>query len=80
MGTTTIKEARKNSRIHIYISSLIFWSGIGWLLYTYRSGDENSTSLLPLILVLVGLILYLTTKLNIWWHSKPRDYSGSWWT
>lgn len=64
VNLTTTQETSKQLKKHIIVSVLLLCAGIIWIVAT-----ENPIGIGGLLMV-VGLILYLVTRFNIWWHHK----------
>ncbi len=70
---TTVQETSKKLKVHIIISSILFWVGVFWLFVDInapKQGGEQSASATPGILLFVGLVWYVVTRFRIWWHHK----------
>lgn len=68
---STIQQTSKRLKVHIIFSSLAFWFGLIWLLIAINSDSPTpSTSPIPVLLIIIGLVWFLITKLRIWWHHK----------
>ena len=69
---STIQQTSKRLKAHIIFSSLAFWIGLVWLLIVINSDSKtpDTSTPIPVLLLLIGLIWFLITKFRIWWHHK----------
>jgi len=69
---STIQQTSKHLKVHVIISSLMFWIGIIWFFVAAGSGDgeQMAAGVGGLLLFLVGLVWLVATKIRIWWHHK----------
>ena len=65
----TTQLTSKRLKIQIVYSSLAFWIGVLWLVISCL-GEEETASPLAGILLTIGMIWYIVTKIRIWWHHK----------
>jgi uncharacterized OB-fold protein len=65
---TTVQETSKKLKIQIIIASVFFWVGVVWIFVEIR--DNKPATLVPVILVLLGMVWYLVTRFRVWWHHK----------
>ncbi len=68
---TTTQETSKKLKLQIIFSSVIFWVGVVWIFIAIeqeKNGGESSP--VPGLLLLVGMVWYIVTRLRIWWHHK----------
>jgi endogenous inhibitor of DNA gyrase (YacG/DUF329 family) len=73
IGTTvsTIQETSKRLKIHIIGSSLFWWAGVILVVISFNATTDSSTmGVVGLLLLLVGTIWHIITKLRVWWHHK----------
>lgn len=62
---TTVQETSKKLKIHILISACLFWGGL-ILIFT----AIGSVRAIGTLIMFIGMIWYLITRFNIWWHHK----------
>lgn len=69
---TTVQETSKKLKVHIIISSILFWVGLIWLFVDINavSQGDNKLSAIPYLLLFIGFVWYSVTKIRIWWHHK----------
>ena len=72
---TTIQKTSKKFKGHIILSSFCVWIGLIWLLVGINASKQpldqgNPQLIFPMILLFLGLIWYLITKIRIWWHHE----------
>ncbi len=68
---TTIQGTSKRLKLHVILSSIVFWIGVVWLIVginTAKEGEQSSA--VPVIFLLVGVVWYVVTRYRIWWHHK----------
>jgi len=65
----TIQQTSKQLKVHIIFSSLAFWIGLFWFIFALAS-EQQTSSIIAIILLIVGMVWYLATKIRIWWHHK----------
>jgi uncharacterized membrane protein YvbJ len=70
---TTIQETSKKFKLQIVLSACVFWGGLIWMwIFAYNSGTNFSMVYIRTggLITIAGLIWYLITRFNIWWHHK----------
>jgi len=68
---TTTQLTSKRLKAQIVWSSLCFWVGLVWLIFSMVGSEPGSgPSFIPVILLLIGTIWYVSTRYRIWWHHK----------
>ena len=68
---TTTQLTSKRLKIHIIFSALAFWIGLIWFICGFAADQNNpSPSPVAVILLIVGMVWYIITKIRIWWHHK----------
>ena len=68
-SSLTIQETSKQLKVYIIYSSLIFWFGLILLIWSLLR-EKSFVIGLSVFFLLIGCILFLITKLRIWWHHK----------
>ena len=67
----TTQLTSKKLKLHIILSSLIWWVGITWLLFAIAASASGEVSIgVPMAMSVVGPIWYFATKFRIWWNHK----------
>ena len=67
----TVQETSKRLKGHILVSALLFWGGIIWLFSAGSAGSGNADmGVVAALSMFGGLVLYIVTKVRIWWHHK----------
>lgn len=68
---TTVQETSKKLKLHIIISSIIFWMGVVWLFVNINAAKQGGEpSAIPGLLLFIGVVWYIVTRFRIWWHHK----------
>ncbi len=68
---TTTQLTSKRLKVHIIFSALAFWIGLIWGIFGSAADQSNpSPSPVAVILIMVGSVWYIITKIRIWWHHK----------
>lgn len=68
---TTIQETSKKLKLHVLLSSIVFWIGVVWLIVGINAAKQDEElSAIPVILMFVGVVWYVVTRYRIWWHHK----------
>lgn len=67
---TTVQATSKRFKVHKIISSVLFWSGVLWAVGIGAQVGEPDPEALnkPALLMAIGFIWYLVTRLRVWWH------------
>jgi len=66
--TTTIQETSKRLKVHIIISSVLFWIGITGVIIVLTA--KSGTPTISATLMSIGIVWYFITRFRIWWHHK----------
>jgi hypothetical protein len=67
---TTVQETSKKLKLQIILSSVCFWLGVLFLVVAANQPGDQGSGGFPALMITVGLIWYITTRLRIWWHHK----------
>jgi uncharacterized membrane protein YvbJ len=67
VSLTTTQQTSKQLKLHMLLASLCFWVGLVWLIF---SSTADAPSFVAIILLLVGIVWYISTRSRIWWHHK----------
>ena len=69
---STVQETSKKLKVHILISSIIFWVSLIWVGVSVNAAKENPEAPIgiAMLFLTVGIIWYVVAKLRIWWHHK----------
>ena len=69
INTITIQETSKKLKVHILISAFIFWIGVGLMIGGVNILDTNIV-IFSILIIAIGFIYYIVTKIRIWWNHK----------
>ena len=69
---STVQETSKKLKVHILISSIIFWVSLIWVIVAVNADKENpgASSGIAMLFLTVGIIWYVVARFRIWWHHK----------
>ena len=64
---TTVQETSKKLKLQVLVASLAFWIGVVWYFATLNGSKVDGWAV---VLIFVGVGMYLSAKLRIWWHHR----------
>lgn len=68
---STIQETSKSLKVHILLSTVLFFVGITVFFVAMNASDGASgIGAIGFLIFLVGAIWFFVTKFRIWWHHK----------
>jgi hypothetical protein len=72
LGTpvATVEQTSKRLKGQIAISAVIFWVGVTWMIGSCQAHKETGPDAIAIILVFIGTIWQIVTRIRIWWHHK----------
>ena len=70
---STVQETSKRFKLQTVIASLMLWMGVILTVVQINSPPTDTDGeplFIGMILLVVGLVWYIITRIRIWWHHK----------
>lgn len=65
----TVQETSKRLKSQVLLSTSVFIIGLIWFIASINS-DSSETAMIPFLLILIGIVWNIVTRIRIWWHHK----------